>query len=154
MGYKYMHFRFCTILWIKLHKKVVKWLLLGFEGITRFGSVIGILSYFSWQLHFPGASIKFQKISQISRSCRYPVLSQAQSVGKVNDMTFIFLHFEFSTCSTSIKQFYSFQQVCFNKLLLLLLLLLPPGGIVISCVCWLVCSLTSGHWPEVSCQLI
>jgi len=35
------------------------------------GSVIAILSHFSWQLHFAGASVKFQEISKISRSCRH-----------------------------------------------------------------------------------
>jgi len=72
MGYKHMHFQLCTALWIKLHKK---WSneFLGFKDVTRFGLVIGILSCFSWQLNFPGASIKFQEISRISRCCRHPV---------------------------------------------------------------------------------
>ena len=39
---------------------------LGFKDVTRFGSVIDILSYFSWQLNFPGTSIKFLQISSIS----------------------------------------------------------------------------------------
>ena len=67
MGYKHMHCRLCRTLWIKLHKKEVKRQFLGFKDVTRFGSVIGILSYFSWQLNFSGASIKFQEI-RISRS--------------------------------------------------------------------------------------
>ena len=50
---------------------MVKWQFLGFKGITRFGSVIGVLSYFSLQLNFPGATIKFQEISKISRSCKH-----------------------------------------------------------------------------------
>ena len=50
---------------------MVKWKFLGFKDVTRFGSVIGILSYFSWRLNFPGASTKFQ---EISRSCRHPEL--------------------------------------------------------------------------------
>ena len=54
MGYKHMHFQLCTFL--------------GFKDVTRFGSVIGMLSYFSWQSNFPGTSVKFQKIAGISRS--------------------------------------------------------------------------------------
>jgi len=59
----------------KTAQKMVKWQFLGFNDVTRFGSVIGILSYFSWQLHFPGASTKFQEISMISRSCSHPAFS-------------------------------------------------------------------------------
>jgi len=39
---------------------MVKWQFLGFKDVTRFGSVTDILSYFTGQLNFPGASIKFQ----------------------------------------------------------------------------------------------
>jgi len=40
---------------------MVKSLFLGFKDVTRFGSVIGILSYFSWQLNSPAAPIKFRR---------------------------------------------------------------------------------------------
>jgi len=62
-------------LWIKLPQNgQMTWQFLRFKFVTRFGSVFGILSYFSWQLNFPGASIKFQEISGISSNCRRPVL--------------------------------------------------------------------------------
>jgi len=54
---------------------MVKWQLLGFKDVTIFGSVIGIVSHYSWQLNFPGVRIKFQEISRISRSCRRPEYS-------------------------------------------------------------------------------
>jgi len=54
--------------------KMVKWQFCGFKDITEFGSVIGIFSYFSWQLNFTGESIKLREVSRISRSCRHPVL--------------------------------------------------------------------------------
>jgi len=56
----------------KTAQKMVKWQFPGFKDIARFGSVTGILSYFSWQLTFPGALIKFRQISRISRSYRNP----------------------------------------------------------------------------------
>ena len=54
----------------KTAQKMVKWQFLRFKDVIRFGSVIGILSHFSWQLSFSGASLKLQ---EISRSCRHPV---------------------------------------------------------------------------------
>jgi len=60
--------------WIKLHNNHGQMTVSRVKDITRFGSVIGIISYLSWQLNFPGASIKFQEISRISRtprSCRH-----------------------------------------------------------------------------------
>jgi len=66
---KHMHFQLCTILWIKLHKRWSYDSFSDLKDVTRFGPVNGILSYSSWQLNFPGASIKFQ---EISRSCRQP----------------------------------------------------------------------------------
>jgi len=62
----------CTFSYVwhyeKIAQKNVKWQFLRFKDVTWFGSVVGILSYFSWQLNFPAASIKFPEISQISRS--------------------------------------------------------------------------------------
>jgi len=52
---------------------MVKRQFLGFKDAIRFGSVVGILSYFNGQLNFPGASIKFQDVFRISMSCRHPV---------------------------------------------------------------------------------
>jgi len=52
------------------------------KDVIKLGSVTGILPYFSSQLSFPGASIKFQEISRsdfkfqgisrFSRSCKHP----------------------------------------------------------------------------------
>jgi len=60
---------------------MVKWQFLTFKDLTRFGSVIGI--NFSWQLNFPGASIKFQ---EISRSCRHPVITTGLQCYPKNDL--------------------------------------------------------------------
>ena len=64
----------------KTAQKMVKRQFLKFKDVTRFDSVIGIVSYFSWQLNFPGASIKFQEISWISRNCRHPAREVAVAI--------------------------------------------------------------------------
>ena len=62
-------FQLCTTLWIKLHKK---WSNDSFLGLKTLPDLVQWLAYFSWQLNFPGASIKFHEISRI---CRHRVLA-------------------------------------------------------------------------------